>query len=182
MTIIYETQRLIIRQWEESDDCDLYEYCKAPETAKYLHFEPYKNIDVAKQRIQSIKEKYQENSFIAPYAVVLKQENKVIGDINISAYNKSAGGCVRVGYVFNQKYWGKGYATEAVRGLFRFIKQNKIAKRIEATHDVANFKSGNVMKRAGMTLEGILRKAGENNFHSRYDVALYSILEEEIED
>ena len=89
---------------------------------------------------------------------------------------------MRIGYVFNSKYWGKGYATEVVKGVFRFIKQNKIAKRIEATHDVANVKSGNVMKRAGMTFEGILRKAGENNYHSRYDVALYSILEEEIQD
>ena len=36
------------------------------------------------------------------------------------------------------------------------------------------------MKRAGMTFEGVLRKAGENNFHARHDIALYSILDEEI--
>lgn len=182
MEIIYETERLIVRQWDDGDIYDLYEYCKEPETAKFLHFEPYANIEVAKQRIQSIKTKYQQDGYIAPYAVVLKSENKVIGDINIVSFNKSAGGSVRIGYVFNSKYWGKGYATEVVKGVFRFIKQNKIAKRIEATHDVANVKSGNVMKRAGMTFEGILRKAGENNYHSRYDVALYSILEEEIQD
>ena len=182
MKIIYETERLIVRQWEDDDIYDLYEYCKNPETAKFLHFEPYKSIEDAKIRIQNIKTKYLECGHIAPYAVVLKAENKVIGDINIVSHTKPAGGCVRIGYVFNQKYWGKGYATEAVKGVFKFIKQNKIAKRIEATHDVSNEKSGNVMKRAGMTLEGFLRKAGENNFHSRYDVALYSILEEEIQD
>jgi ribosomal-protein-alanine N-acetyltransferase len=182
MKIIYETERLIVRQWEDGDACDLYEYCKEMETAKFLHFTPYENVEVAKDRIQTIKSKYQESGFVAPYAVVLKSENKVIGDISISSYNKAAGGCVRIGYVFNSKYWGKGYATEVVRGVFKFIKQNQIAKRIEATHDVINVKSGNVMKRAGMTFEGILRKAGENNLHSRYDVALYSILEEEIQD
>ena len=37
------------------------------------------------------------------------------------------------------------------------------------------------MKRAGMTFEGVLRKAGENNYHSRFDIAVYSILDEEIE-
>ena len=37
------------------------------------------------------------------------------------------------------------------------------------------------MKRAGMTFEGILRKAGKtNNTHSRGDLSLYSILDEEI--
>lgn len=182
MKTIYETERLIVRQWEDDDIYDLYEYCKDKETAKFLHFEPYASLDDAKNRIQAIKIKYEENGFIAPYAVVLKSENKVIGDINIVSFNKSAGGSVRIGYVFNPKYWGKGYATEVVKGVFKFIKQNKIAKRIEATHDVANAQSGNVMKRAGMTFEGILRKAGENNFHTRYDVALYSILEEEIEE
>ena len=39
-----------------------------------------------------------------------------------------------------------------------------------------------MMKRAGMTFEGILRKAGDSNhIHDRYDIALYSILDEEIE-
>lgn len=38
------------------------------------------------------------------------------------------------------------------------------------------------MKRAGMTFEGIERKAGnKNNTHSRYDLAVYSIVFEEIE-
>ena len=50
----------------------------------------------------------------------------------------------------------------------------------EQFYDVENEKSGNVMKRAGMTFEGIMRKAGENQVHSRYDVAMYSILDEEI--
>ncbi|MBQ4535792.1 MAG: GNAT family N-acetyltransferase [Clostridia bacterium] len=55
-----------------------------------------------------------------------------------------------------------------------------MAKRIVAVHDVANPKSGNVMKRAGMTKEGVLRKAGKNNYHTRCDLAIYSILDEEI--
>ena len=92
-----------------------------------------------------------------------------------------AGGIVTLGYTLNPKYQGKGYMTECIKGMFKYIKENKLAKRTQATHDVANLKSGAVMKRCGMTFEGIARKAGENNFHSRYDVANYSILDEEIE-
>ena len=54
--------------------------------------------------------------------------------------------------------------------------------RVCATHDVDNIKSGNVMKRTGFVFEGISRKAGDNNYHSRYDVANYSKLYEEIDD
>lgn len=70
--------------------------------------------------------------------------------------------------------------TEALVGMFKYIKSRHIAKRIIAKHDVENFKSGNVMKRAGMTFEGVLRKKSSNNYHPRHDCALYSILDEEI--
>jgi len=82
--------------------------------------------------------------------------------------------------LLNPRFQGQGFMTEAVLGMFRYIKENKIAKRIIARHDTENFKSGNVMKRAGMTFEGVLRKAGVNNYHTRHDLAIYSILGEEI--
>ena len=88
---------------------------------------------------------------------------------------------MEIGYVLNPNFQGRGYMTESLVGFFKYIKRNKIAKRIVLRHDVDNVKSGNVMKRAGMTFEGVLRKAGVNNIHSRHDLAVYSILDEEIE-
>ena len=177
----YETERLIVREWTEKDCADLYEFASDEEITKYLHYKTYASLQDAVDRIKYILEMYKEERRIGEFAGELKGENKVIGAVSISSYKKAAGGSVKVGWTLNKKYQGKGYMTECAIGLFKYIKQNKIAKRIEATHDVENVKSGLVMKRAGMTLEGISRKAGENNFHSRYDVANYSILEEEIE-
>ena len=73
--------------------------------------------------------------------------------------------------------YGRADGTE---GYIKYIKANNIAKRRQAQHDVENYKSGMVMQRAGMTKEGILRKYGSNNLHSRHDTAIYSILNEEI--
>ncbi len=180
MKIKYETKRLIVREWEKSDYKDLFEYASDEEVTKYLHFKTYENEQVAKERINTLIESYKESPFINNFAVMTKNDNKVIGDINISTYKPQAGGSVHIGYTLNRNYQGNGYATEAVIGALNFIKGNNIAKRVEATHDIDNSKSGSVLKRAGMKFEGILRKAGENNYHSRYDVALYSILYEEI--
>ena len=179
MKIIYETERLIVREWEDDDYRDLFEYASDERVAKYL-FQPYKDLETAKKRIAKLKAQYQEDSFKRDYPIMLKSENKVIGSISMSDYKPQAGGIIMIGYTLNHNYQGNGYATEAVIGLFKHIKKNKIAKRIFALHDVENEKSGNVMKRAGMTFEGILRKAGENQVHSRYDVAQYSIIDEEI--
>ena len=85
-----------------------------------------------------------------------------------------------MGYILNPSFQGHGYMTECLTNMFKYVKKNNIAKRIVLKYDTENIKSGNVMKRAGMTFEGILRKAGINNYHSRHDVAVYSILDEEI--
>lgn len=181
MNILYETDRLIIKEWETKDYKDLYEYAKDPKTSKFLSFKPYSTLQEAKERIKTMRAKYNVNSPIKPYAILLKSENKVIGSIDIDDYSPNAEGIIEIGYIQNSNYWGNGYITEALIGMFQYIKKRNIAKRIVCKHDVENFKSGKVMKRAGMTFEGILRKAGKtNNTHSRYDIALYSILYEEI--
>ena len=94
--------------------------------------------------------------------------------------NSEDEGEIEIGYILNPKFQGNGYMTESLLGMFKYIKNKQLAKRIVLKHDVDNFKSGNVMKRAGMTFEGVLRKAGNNNYHNRYDIAQYSILDEEI--
>ena len=181
MNVLYETERLIIRKWEEKDYKDLYEYASDSNVTKFLSFPTYTSIDDAVTRIKFVNDQYIENSTIADYCIEFKDTNKVIGAIGIVNYKDNNEGEAEVGYLLNPKFQGKGFMTEALIGIFKYIKQNQIAKRIVLKHDVENFKSGNVMKRAGMTFEGILRKAGENNYHSRHDVAVYSILDEEIE-
>ena len=176
----FETERLIIREFENRDCKDLFEYASDPEVIKFLHFKKYESLAEAKERIKDLKEKYILNDKIGDYAIELKNEKKVIGSINIMLEDKKAGGIIALGWALNKKYQGFGYMTECVKATLKYIKKNKLAMRIRAIHDVDNIKSGNVMKRVGMTFEGISRKAGENNFHSRYDVANYAILFEEI--
>lgn len=179
--MIFETERLVIRQWEDKDYKDLYEFVSDKEVTKFLLYKTYQSEEEAKQRIKAVKEEYSKLNGYGDYAIELKAEKKVIGSVNISLHSKKAGGIVSLGWSLNKKYQGKGYMTECVKEVFKYIKRNNLAKRIVAFHDVENFKSGAVMKRCNMTFEGIARKAGENNVHFRCDIANYSILDEEIE-
>lgn len=180
MKKLYETERLIIRQWEDKDYKDLYEYASDENVTKFLSFPTYASLDTAKERIAFLKNQYAENLVATDYCIELKEEKKVIGSIGIAHYKEKNDGEVEIGYVLNPKFQGKGYMTETLVKMFKHIKGTQLAKRIVLRHDVENVKSGNVMKRAGMTFEGVLRKAGQNNYHSRHDIATYSILDEEI--
>ncbi len=179
--MLYSTERLNVRKWQKKDAADLFEYVSLNEVTKFLSFPTYTSLDQAHERIDSLLEKYtQEEISGLDFAIELKTEKKVIGSIGLVAYSKKAGGIIEIGYVLNPKFQHKGYMTEALIGMFKYIKANQMAKRIELKHDVENAASGNVMKRAGMTFEGILRKKSQNNTNKRADIAIYSILEEEI--
>ena len=180
MRTLYETERLKIREWKLNDYNDLFEYVSNPVITKFLTFKTYEKKQEAKDRIKHIQNKYQNNNVFTEFAIELKQEKKVIGSIMLMLKSKRAGGVIELGVTLNDKYQGNGYMTECVNNMFKFIKSNKLAKRIEAMCDVENIKAENVMKRCGMTFEGILRKAADDNLHERCDLALYSILDEEI--
>lgn len=181
MSIIFETEKLTIREWETKDIYDLYEYASNPNVTKFLTFPTYTDIKCAEDRINDLLVKYQTNNIVQDYAIELKELNKVIGAIGVVHYSPKCGGIAEIGYCLNPAFQHHGYMTEALKGYIKYIKINNFAKRIEAIHDVENYKSGMVMQRAGMTKEGILRKYSSNNIHPICDCAIYSILDEEIE-
>lgn len=90
--IKYETDRLIVREWEKEDYKDLFELASDSEITKFLHYKTYENIEEAKNRIENIRESYKSSPLINNFAVVCKTDNKVIGDVNISSYKPQAGG------------------------------------------------------------------------------------------
>ena len=86
-----------------------------------------------------------------------------------------------IGYVLGEKFWNKGYMTEALDAVIAYLFDATAVNRIEATHDIANPGSGKVMEKAGMTFEGILRQAARNN-QGVVDIAIYSILRADLEE
>lgn len=63
-----------------------------------------------------------------------------------------------IGYWINTPYSGKGYMTEAVRGICKFAFEELGANRLEICCDEKNLKSRAIPERLGFKLEGILVK------------------------
>jgi hypothetical protein len=92
-----------------------------------------------------------------------------------------------IGFVFNPKYHGKGYATEACKALLTYGFEKLNAHRIIATCDPENTRSWKLMQRLGMRREAHLRKClylrtpepgKEIDWRDEYH---YAILKEEFE-
>ncbi|MDU4937646.1 MAG: GNAT family N-acetyltransferase [Clostridium sp.] len=112
------TDRLIIRPWKLSDSSDLYEYAQSELVGPNAGWRPHKSEEESKEII---------NMFIKSndsYAIVLKEEDKVIGGIglHISRPDSSLKDLKQreIGYVLNPKYWGREYIPEAVKNLINY--------------------------------------------------------------
>jgi ribosomal-protein-alanine N-acetyltransferase len=82
------------------------------------------------------------------WQIVLKSINTAIGGISLGGYPNDYGETT-VGYVIDQKHWGKGYATEALLTLSKWAFQFSILKYLHADTLVTNHVSKQVLQKAG---------------------------------
>ncbi|MBQ6893310.1 MAG: GNAT family N-acetyltransferase [Clostridia bacterium] len=155
-TPTFETERLNLRQMQMFDAFDMYEYARAPETSKFLTWNPHPDIEYTKNYLAFIINKYKAGEFY-DWAVTLKSdENKMIGTCGFSKidFSNNVG---EIGYVINPEYHGYGYATEAAKRIIEFGFNKLGFRRIEGKFIIGNDASLAVMKKCGMTYEGTLR-------------------------
>ena len=83
-----------------------------------------------------------------------------------------------MGWIFNKKYWGQGYAYEACKAVIDYVFDELNAHKIFAeTIDVV--KSAGLMKKLGMKMEGIQRSQIKNVYGNWADIYLFGLLKEE---
>ena len=141
-----ETERLLIRPFSPDDHTDLYEYLSQEEVVRY---EPY-GVCTAEQSRQEATRRAGDFSF---WAVCLKDSDKLIGNIYLSPQDF---GSWLLGYVFNARFHGRGYATEAVRALLDDVFGQWRARRVIAMCNPINTPSWRLLERLGFRREGCL--------------------------
>jgi len=109
--------------------------------------------------------------------IIKKDTDELIGDIGVHFLNSD--GCqVELGITLNENHQGKGFATEALKGVINFLFDDLNKHRITASIDPRNLKSIQLFERLGFRKEAhfkqsILIKGGW------VDDLIYAILKDE---
>ena len=157
-----ETDRLILRRFRLDDAEDMYaNWASDPEVTRFLTWPTHSDVDVSKAVLADWIPKYKDGGFFN-WAMEYKDTGKVIGNISVVRLIESID-AAEMGYCMSQAYWGQGLMPEALRAVMDYLFDVVGLNRVAACHDANNPKSGRVMDKAGMKLEGILRAAGKNN-------------------
>jgi ribosomal-protein-alanine N-acetyltransferase len=149
-----ETERLILRKFNENDAGALFEILSDEEVNTFLPWYPLKNISEAKLFLKERFLDYYNKPSIYRYAICFKEDNKPIGYVWLSD-NASCD----FGYGLKKEFWHKGIVTEAARAIVDRIK-NAGYLYITATHDVNNPRSGAVMKSLGWCINTPIKSNG----------------------
>jgi RimJ/RimL family protein N-acetyltransferase len=174
-----QTERLTIRRFEEIDAVDLYEYLSDP---KIYQYEPGEPVSLEQARNYAIDMANNPNF----WAVELRNEHKVIGQLYFSQQEPKHLLTWELGYIMSSKYQKQGYGSEAAQALVEYGFTEFAAHRIQAHCNPANTASWKLLEKIGFRREGLLRK----NVYFRKDEAgnplwwdsyAYSRLEEKYE-
>ena len=113
---MFETKRLILRPWRDSDADSLYKYAQDPDIGPIAGWTPHTSVENSREIIRTV--------FNAPetYAVVLKETGEPIGSCGIMISNslhssQLKNGECEIGYWIGKPYWGQGLIPEAVEAL-----------------------------------------------------------------
>lgn len=164
--MILETERLILRPWEEKDANDLFQYASNPEVGPVAGWPVHTSIENSREIIKSY--------FSAPeiYAIVLKETLQPVGSIGLMIGSVSDKGIpdteAEIGYWIGVPYWGQGLIPEAVREIMRHGFNDLNFEKMWCGYFDGNTKSKRVQEKCGFryhhtkekvtcALEGVLR-------------------------
>ena len=151
-----ESDRLILRKMTDDDMEDFYDIFSSEEVGKFVHRMSHESVEKYFEKKRNSK----PNPF--SFAVVLKENNKMIGTCGVK-FDES-NNCGEISYVFNAKYWNKGYCTEACKVVMKYCFQSAQMNRIEADCLEDNFASQKILKdKLHFNYEGQITNFGFND-------------------
>ncbi len=142
-----ETERLILRPWEESDAESLYKYASDPLVGYPAGWPMHTSVENSRDIIKNVL------SARETYAVCLKENNKAIGSIGLKIgdatdMTEREDEC-ELGYWLGKPFWGMGIIPEAAKDLIKHAFENLGMRAIWCGHYDGNNKSRRVMEKCG---------------------------------
>lgn len=150
MTLLLQTDRLLLRPFLESDLADYYEIVGNPNSALAAGFQTARTLEDAQFMLRRAM------STEMVYALVEKRTEKVIGSIGLYEKMGKDGSPIydesELGYVLNQAFWGRGYMPEAGAGLIDYVTKERLFQKIWASSLKDNERSQRVLIKLGFAL------------------------------
>jgi RimJ/RimL family protein N-acetyltransferase len=154
MNLILETDRLILREFQLSDAEAFFAMDSNPNVHQYLWNKPVQKIEETFEVIEFVRKQYIDNG-IGRFAMISKETNEFIGWAGLKFNTEMVNNKVNfydIGYRLDEKFWGKGYASEASFAWLNYAFETMKIKTIEAAAHSDNVASNRILQKIGMQM------------------------------
>ena len=168
----FETERLICRPFVATDCEDMLKNWIANPNIQFEYGEPvYTTVAEVNELLSKYIEGYQNPDFYR-WAIIEKESGENIGQI---AFCKVYSDCqtAEIEYCIGEKFWGNGYAGEALSGVIDFTFNNTDFVKLEAYHRIENEKSGRVLKKSSMQVTDTVERFVRENISPHGEICYY---------
>jgi RimJ/RimL family protein N-acetyltransferase len=146
-----ETERLILRTWDDDDEFRFYDLMNTPAVMRWLGgLQPREEWSAGYQRIRA----YQRDLGFTFWIVERKADREMLGFCGLKRANAPGAdviaGDVEIGWRLREDAWGRGYAKEAAIASLDLAFDRFGAPHVVAVTAAQNALSQGLMKRLGM--------------------------------
>jgi len=170
--IVLETKRLLLRRFTPEDAADNFRIYTDPENMRFMGRQP-DSVEFERYHIQRHIANYYDRHEFGLWAVVLKQDGRLIGRCGLLYQPVEGAQEVEVSYLIDRPYWGRGLATEAARAVVKLGFGRYGFSRIVALINPENVGSVRVAEKVGLKYER------DVSFRDFGEVALYALKAED---
>ncbi|WBW96312.1 GNAT family N-acetyltransferase [Oceanirhabdus sp. W0125-5] len=148
--VTFETDRLVLRSLKREDIDSVMTFWGNEEVMKYCG-----GAGSRERELRSIEfyMNLQKEKGFSPYIVIIKDSNEVIGACGFNPAEDEHE--IELIYHFAEKYWGRGYATEAANGCINYVRENLKINKIVASISPGNSSSKKVLEKLGFEYIGM---------------------------
>jgi RimJ/RimL family protein N-acetyltransferase len=173
---LFTSERLGFRNWKATDVSELAEM--NADTDVMEHFPKPLTFSETAALLERLQEQYAKNGYTY-FATELLESGEFIGFIGMAyqEYETVFTPATDIGWRLKTSAWGKGYATEGALRCLEFAFDDLKLSRIISTCTQNNSRSENVMKKAGMSYQGVFNHPNLKDYPEYERCVWYDIVQ-----
>jgi RimJ/RimL family protein N-acetyltransferase len=150
--IILETQRLVLRHFEDGDLDDLFALYSDAEVTRFIPDAP-RSYEETREELEWFMHGHPRHPELGLWATIEKASKKFIGRCGLLPWTFDGIDEVEVAYTIDRAHWGQGYGTEAAQAIVAYGLGQLSLPRLICLIDQEHLASVKVATKIGMRFE-----------------------------
>ena len=154
--IVFETNRLFLRQQVSTDLSELWDFHCNPENIRYYQEAP-RTLDEVREELDWDLDWYKKNDDLGKWAIIHKPNSKLIGLCSLLPWTIDGMEEIEMAYILAEEYRGQGLGTELSKAVIQYGFESLNVARIISLIEQDNTTSRKVVEKAGMHFEKVVQ-------------------------